>query len=317
MTGRTIVLAVLSALALAGCGAASDTGDVGGTPGPTATAEVGADGHVCLDLLPVELTSAEAASASARPRLGTGPVGQVVVCDDLTTERVPGRGEWQVRIERRATAGVDALVAALRLPDVPSRAGVSCASYADGVPEVWVVDDHGHAVLPRWPTDVCRHLRMEAKQALSAVTWRETGRRRLQLVTPQAALDAGCEVAFKDVVAIEAGNGSPRPGSLGGLADLPGASACIYRVTDPTPAGTFERGARLHGAAWARLAEHLGRTPVDSTPCTASGRRFAELLLGAKGLVSIELDGCRRILTPDGGVRRATGAVLADLAAVG
>jgi hypothetical protein len=320
VSARITPSAIVVALVLAGCGAASGTGDAAGTlPAvqATVTAQVAGHGHVCLDLPQVAPTSAESAAASARPRLGAGPVAQVVVCDALTTERVPGEGEWQVRVERRATAGVPALVDALHLPDVPPGVGVSCPAYADGVPELWVVDDHGHAELPRWPTDECGHLRAEAKRAFAAMTWQRTGSRRVVLVTPQAALDAGCEVAVKNLAAIEAGKGARGAGSLDALAAAPGASVCVYRVTDPTPQGTFERGEKLRGAAWTRLLAHLRRTPVASAGCSAVGQRFAEILLGEKGQVAIELDGCRRILTPDHGVRRATPAVLADLAAVG
>jgi hypothetical protein len=318
--GRATPTALVLALAVAGCGAASGTGDAAATsPAAQAavTAQVAADGHVCLELPEVAPAGAGSAAASARPRLGAGPVARVVVCDASGTERVPGRGEWQVRVERRATAGVPALVDALHLPDVPPRGGVSCLSYADVVPELWVVDDHGHAVLPRWPTDECGHLRTEAKRALAAMTWQRTGSRRVGLVTPQAALDAGCEVAIKNLAAIEAGQGPYRAGGLDGLAATSGASVCVYRVTDPTPQGTFERGEKLRGVAWTRLVAHLRKTPVASAGCSAVGQRFAEILLGEKGQVAIELDGCRRILTPDHGVRRATPAVLADLAAVG
>ena len=318
MTGRATPAAVVLGLALAGCGAASGTGDAAATlPAVPATAEVAADGHVCLELPPTADVAAGTAAASARPRLGPGSVRDVIVCDSTGTERVPRQGEWQVRVERRATAGVPALVEALHLPDVPQRAGVSCLSYAAGVPELWVVDDHGHAVLPRWPTDQCGHLRAETKRALAAITWQRTGSRRVALVTPQAALDAGCEVAVKDRAAIEADEGPRGAGSLDALVAMRGAPVCVYRVTDPTPQGTFERGAKLRGAAWARLVAHLRRTPVASAGCSAVGQRFAEILLGEKGLVAIELDGCRRVLTPDQGVRRATPAVLADLAAVG
>jgi hypothetical protein len=318
MTGRATATATVLTLALAGCWAANDTGDSAGTLPPVrATAEVAGDGHVCLDLPPTALTSAGTAAASARPRLGSGPVRDIVVCDSPGTERVPGQGEWEVRVERRATTGVRALVDALHLPDVPQRAGVSCLSYADGVPELWVVDHHGHAVLPRWPTDQCGHLRSETKGALATITWQRTGSRRVALVTPQAALDAGCQVAVKDRAAIEAGEGRRGAGSLDALVAARGASVCVYRVTDPTPQGTFERGAKLGGAAWTRLVADLRRTPVASADCSVVGQRFAAILLGEKGLVAVELDGCRRILTPDQGVRRATPAVLADLAAVG
>ena len=274
-------------------------------------------GHVCLDRPGVEQFSADAAAARGRLRVGTGPVTAVVVCDSTGSERVPGKGEWQVRTERTALSGVQELVAALRLPDVSPDGGHACLAYADGVPELWVVDDTGRAVLARWPVDDCGHLRVEAKRALSALTWRDTGKRRLEQVVPQAALDVGCEVAVKEIAAIEgtSPDGRPRTGSFDALDGATSARMCIYRVTDPTPQGTFERGAKLRGRPLARLLTQLKRTPPAPAGCRTPSTRFAELLLGEKGLVAVELDGCRRILTPDEGLRQATAEVLAALAA--
>jgi hypothetical protein len=317
--GRTRLVAALATLtALAGCGASGTGTPAASLPGPDLPVTVAPGAHVCLDRPAVRDLSSDAPAARARPRVGDAPVARVVVCDSARTARVPGRGEWQVRTERQAIGGVDALVAALRLPDVPQQAAVACAAYADVVPELWVVDGGGRALLVRWPVDVCGHLRPEASQALAAVSWRQTGTRRVQQVTPQSALDAGCQVAVKDVAAIEGTSSAVRgPGSLDGLTGAPGASVCVYRVTDPTPQGDFERGAKLRGRPWATLVAHLRATPPARPGCATVGRRFAEILLGEKGTLALELDGCRRILTPDGGLRQVTPAVLADLAAVG
>jgi hypothetical protein len=62
-------------------------------------------------------------------------------------------------------------------------------------------------------------------------------------------------------------------------------------------------------------------TPRRTTPpavraCSGLGNRFAVLLTATADATYVELDGCRRILTPDGGFRQATTAVLAALRAV-
>jgi len=314
-TGPCLLTAAVAALALSGCGAAAETPAPPSGPGAVTVAP---GDHVCLDRPGVQDYSADADAARARTRVGAGRAARVIVCESQGTQRVPGKGEWQVRTERTAVSGIDELVAALRLPDEPEVPGVACAAYADGVPELWVVDDTGHAVLARWPVDGCAHVRIEAKQALGAVTWRDTGRRLVRQVAPQAALDAGCEVAVKDVAAIERGspNRNRRAGSFDALDVATSARVCIYRAEGSTLQGTFVHGWTLRRAAWSRLVAELKRTPPAPAGCTRPDSRFAWILLGDKGMVAVELDGCRTILAPDDGLRQATPAVLEALRAV-
>jgi hypothetical protein len=323
MDGARRLLRALPALPLslvmvvAGCGAPS-SGPGGDAPTRSDDATtVATDGPVCLGRSTGEPAGANSAEALARPRLGPGLPARVAVCS-TQTQRIRGQGEWAVRIEKVATSGVDALAAALRLPDEDAFGG-ACAAYADGVPELWAVDPTGHALLVRWPLDGCRHIRAEAKRALEAVQWRETGRRRLEQVTPQAAIDSGCPSAWKDMVVIEAAQrpAALTPGNLDRLDAGQDGSVCVFRVTDRSavPTGTFERGARLAGRQWATLVADLRRAPALVRACSGLGDRFAVVLSGRSDPIYVELDGCRRIRTPDAGFRQATPAVLADLVA--
>ena len=92
---------------------------------------------------------------------------------------------------------------------------------------------------------------------------------------------------------------------------------CVFRVTDrQTPSGTFVRGTRLRGSRWTALVSELRRTPPLVRACSALGNRFAVLLTATADATYVELDGCGRILTPDGGFRQATTAVLTALRGV-
>lgn len=216
-----------------------------------------------------------------------------------------------MRIEQQAGAGAAALAAALRLPDEPPT-GASCLAYGQVAPELWAVDAAGRAILVRVPVDSCGHFRHEFEVALDQAGWRETGRRRFSQTVPQAAIDAGCEDKWKDMAAVEArqaaAEGSPRPaGTTAGLAEAGSGKVYVYGIDDrTTPAGSFRSGRRLRDAAWAGVVGALDAAPRLGTACTTLGTRFALLLAPASDVTYVELDGCRRVLLPDGGMRKAT-----------
>lgn len=303
---RAVALAV-AALALAGCGAEP-------APRPGAVVTVGA-GPVCLDRTGVEETS-EQPGALARPRLGDAEPAGFVQCHQ-TVERVPGRGEWSVRVERRADAGTEALAAALRLPD--QERGGSCDAMAVGVPELWALDGQGRATLVRWPVGACGKPRAEVSDAYGAVRWGSVTSRPVAQVAPQEALDSGCETAVKDMAAIDAGDASREhpAGRLGTLVDATSVKACTYTVVDrsETPTGSFVSGRTIDGKAWQTVRRALEAAPPAPRACAGLGQRFTVLSADPGGEVYLELDGCRRVLLPYGSLRLATPALLRALAA--
>jgi hypothetical protein len=229
----------------------------------------------------------------------------------MEREQVTGQGEWSVMVEKRATAGLNHLLTAMRQPDGPRTTG-PCLAYGQLDPEVWFLDAAGHAVLPRWPRDSCSHLLTDSTTALTSLAWTTTARVRIAQTVPQAAIDAGCSTAFKYEVALTADRGgAAKPGSFAGLARATPAQLCRYRRAGDDPInGEFDSGRRLSEPEWAALRQALEPSPAVQ-PCTQAATRFAVLTAGP--IVEIELDGCHRVLTPDNGLRQATPSLLALL----
>jgi hypothetical protein len=304
---RAVAL-IAAALALAACG--DDP-----SPGPGDGPAIVAVGPVCLAGEPLEQTSLEP-GALARPRIEDVDPAAFVRCRQ-EVRRVPGQGEWSVRVEERADAGLEALAAALRLPD--ERRGDVCPAIAHGVPELWALDRSGRTALVRWPLDVCAAPRAEAVRAYDALRWSAAGSRRVTQITTQAVLDSGCSDSWKQVVAIEAADGRPRDGGrLGELRRAAGVRVCVYRIDDrsETPSGTFQSGRRIEGKDWQVLLGALEAAPRAAPGCEALGQLFAVLTAaaGTGDPLYVELDSCRRVLLPDGGLRVATPRVLQQLA---
>lgn len=155
--GRLLGPIAVATLLLTACGAtATERRDVPLTPLEASCASAGPPsmGYATLPLLPEDVE----------------PVG-VIECQN---ERVGDTSSgW---IERRATSGVEAYVAALRLPDErrPLLGGVNCTASALLIPWSAVVLDDGSALRVGTPVDVCGSPRAEAATAYLALEWSET-----------------------------------------------------------------------------------------------------------------------------------------------
>jgi hypothetical protein len=173
-------------------------------------------------------------------------------------------------------------------------------------------------VLVRWPLDECGHLRKEVLAAADGVHWTEVASRRLRQITPQGALDSGCAADWKDMPAIEGADAAARHGrgTLDTMAKATSVHACTYRITErgDVPVGSFEAGRTLDAAAWQAVLQTLESAPAASDGCTIPGQRFTVLSDAASRSLYVELDGCRRVLTPDSGLRLATPQLLENLA---
>jgi hypothetical protein len=225
----TAVVAVV-AVVFTGCGrAGGDTVEAGGPLSPpAAAAKIPAGEPVCLDLRPPADGTANSDAARDRARLTATPTITAAALCEQTTRMVKGKGEWSYRVERRVTSGLERLLSALRKPDEPLTAE-SCLAYADVAPELWLLDSEGRAFLVRWPLDACRHIQQPAKDAFKALDTEVTGQRRLELITPQEALDTGCSSSWKQVVAIAAGDRPSGTGSFAALRDSGSGTVCRYR----------------------------------------------------------------------------------------
>jgi hypothetical protein len=169
-------------------------------------------------------------------------------------EHVAGDGEWQVNVKSRATAGLAALVATLRLPSLPPVSGQSCTANLV-LPVQVLLEVGGRTLMVKAPTDSCGQSRSEFLTAYGALTFVEVSRRRVNRVRTEAAVVGNCD-RWKDMLDIEADRGlTGGPGKL-----LDGARplhVCRFR---PAPAVRDRAG-----------------------PCPLCLRRVGRLPAGARG----------------------------------
>jgi len=226
---------------------------------------------------------------------------------------VPGRGQWVVEVERKATRGLGPLVAALRRPNAGSPpAGVACATAYIADPLIGLEERSGKLVRPTIPVDECGQPQSETIRAVLQLHWRTVSRQLFQQVQTEPEVKSGCEPAYKDLFDLDAYNLRPaRPGSpvRGRPASL---TICLYRddpatnVPDgPTvsgsliPVGSFVGGGTVSGSTEAALLKGIsgGR---QSTGCSRKHPEFAVLSGKAEQANTfVEIGGCNRVLRID------------------
>jgi hypothetical protein len=242
-----------------------------------------------------------------------------------STEVVPGDGEYEVALTERATQGLQALLSALLLPNSPPQSGdMGCAAYAS---QNWVVLElGGKAVAVQTPVDACSHRLPQVDRALEGLRWTQVSRTRGAKVRGSDAVEAQCE-AFKDLLTyfgaadLKPATAPPSIGTRGAL------KVCLYSVSYP-PGWTADGqhglgGVPIGGGTLTDDQANLVRAALaKATPagtCTRQHTRFAVVSpLSPDGIgpgwLSIELDGCHRILTEDNHVSVAMDTLVSGLA---
>ena len=166
-------------------------------------------------------------------------------------ERVPGDGEWDIRHEQEATAGLEAYAAALRLPDVTGQPAAGpgelpCDTTSAPI-VITLTDSAGRRYVPRVPND-CGTPLPAVLDAIAALAWTDTATRPLVRLRTELSLTSDCEDEWKPtigLIATEWWTGEPAPE----LDPTPRPMlACRYeiRLDYPVP---FNDELTLHGAA--------------------------------------------------------------------
>ncbi len=307
-TAASARVAVVVLLLVAACGTATPWEPPGATGGPGPWPSTTDGESVCFTEAgtredPTPFTVGE----RRRPDLPADFTPVSAVLCELGFEQVPGQGEWHVRVRHTISGDLAPLLAALRVPDEPAYDG-PCTAQWDPDPALWLLDGQGRAVRPGWPRDACRHLQPRPVEIFDGLTRVESGRQRVE-VTEGRDGASGCPTSVKNVLQLV----TEDPGLVKGLGSLPELLAsergrvCRYRVEAPdAAAGTFLAGARLDGDGWRDLVRAVAAPTSTARPCTETPTEIAVVEEVAGGDPAyVELDGCRRILTPDGGLRRA------------
>jgi hypothetical protein len=313
--GSILSVALACGLLLAGCGEAP-ADNVAVTDSDGFGANAGVPQPDCSDEAADEVDDAVPLSDDVQ-------VTAIVRCVG-SFESVPGQGEWSVITREQVTGPqMDALLTALLLPSEPRTSGF-CTLELPFPVTIGVQTTAGPAAIAP-PTDPCGKTRSEVIEAYQALPWVEVSRARVQQERPEAAVKAGCE-QWKDMLAIsatDARSGGPGPVLPPGTEDAT-LHVCVYRAVYPhgwtQSANTLVDGAPIGGGTLTAPDGDRLRTLLDAAgPATACAKQHSQFaVVTANGAATrvdplyVELDGCLRLLAPDGSLRQAD----AELAAL-
>lgn len=285
------------AMTMSGC---VRTIDIGGTPGaPQADYGNGPYGQDCDDPVPL----------LAGPQTEPVPADAVLVKATrcvFETERVPGDGEWTVRVEQEATTGLDELATALRTPSEPPRPNQICPAIGYAPIVITVTDEVGKQFYPAIPTTACGAPLKVAADAIAALPWTTVRRARVSQLRSELETASGCPSGYKAVVALVAAEGdagaarhpldtTPRP--LRGCRFAVTPDAAVAAGRGELYGGTLVDSSTLDPDAAGELLTAIDAAPDPITRCVVPSSFVVldEANGDSLGIV-VEVDGCYRAL---------------------
>ena len=247
----------------------------------------------------------------------------VIECDVVSTP-VAGQGVWSVLREREAGAGIDGLVAAMRLPSQPMPSDQACDAMLVVVPWFGFKDASGRWLRVDVPRDSCGKPLPAVRTALEALTFttRHETRLRQEQTPDQAALEAqatslGCSSQFKDMIAItdaDPGQPSTAPGPILAAGETP-TVICRYSAGDDPqgmPMLTFVSGSHPSAGRASQVTTAL-QTAGPVRPCSTRHTSVVGVFTAGNDWVLVEADGCHRVMGGSSHWRQADAALLAAL----
>lgn len=134
--------------------------------------------------------------AATRPAAGSVPATfapvEVIRCGaTLATVEDPD-GLWSAITQERLAGNMDALLEALAEPSDGPGLNRACTADMELVPDLWLLDANGQAMLAAWPTDSCGKTKPGVRNVLAEMDVVDASRHKVALIQPRAALDAGC-----------------------------------------------------------------------------------------------------------------------------
>lgn len=304
-----VLVAGLTACARPGVAPAVDTGTAGAggagvaqdsisapNPGPVR----GDDWPGCTEVMGAFVREAWSNTAIDWPALPADfNAVRAVQCSDEMVKRSDG-GTDEVLVERSAT-DIGALVGAYRLPSRPTGSG-ACRAMLVIPPDIALIDAAGQWVRPKAPTNECGQPRQEVIDAAGALHGTEVSRTVIREIESAAAAASGCGMSWADMISVETTDGHPVVKS----APMPPNQAmrlCTFSVPakergTSKPGGAFVSGRVLTAAEFGPLRSAIGAAG-PAVACSTHAGKFALIRRATDngGLVYIELDGCRRIMT--------------------
>ncbi len=273
-------------------GSGSPTGGKGGASGRPA----GGRTFAPLSSPPCGQPFRSGLQARRLPR--TFKVAAVYECES-EPQTIPGRGQWQVLVERRATTALGRFDAALRRPEAPPAGpDVACAAVAVTLPRLILVNSAGGLLEPAIPTDECGQPQAQTQQSLNHLPWRTVSHRLLTQIETQPELATGCGPAYKDLFALYASQLQPAKSGPVFPVRRSRLTVCIFRDGhgSNSQVGNFVRGGTIAGATQRAVIDGISKG--RSTPgCARPSATFAVLWYVSNGpTATVELGGCDRVL---------------------
>ena len=128
-------------------------------------------------------------------------------------ELLPGEGEWLMRVEQRASSGLDALAAALRLPSEDKSSATACLAIGYVPIVITVSDTAGRAIQPKVPETACGAPLKAAVDAIAAVPWTTVATSKARQIRSELEISSGCSGSWKPEIPLVAAEGSGDRGS--------------------------------------------------------------------------------------------------------
>jgi hypothetical protein len=241
-------------------------------------------------------------------------------------EIVPGDGEWQIRADQEATAGMDALARALRLPSGVAAPGMACPLIAYAPIVITVIDAAGRQLRPAIPHGGCSEPLPAVTDAIGGLTWSTLETTPVRRIRSELSVTSTCADDWKPVIAITALDGASPPRSA--LRITPRElRVCRFGIgDDPQQIFDMGNGVVVHGgklsgtstldpAAATELLTAIADAP-SAQPCAQLESPFAVIypVTGEGPFVTVELGGCSRVLLDsDNSLRQLDATLVARL----
>jgi len=120
---------------------------------------------------------------------------------------VPGDGVWLMRVEQKASEGLEDLVDTLQMPSLENPKGVPvpCGHIGQNGPVVLsVTDTAGREIHPLLPTQACGIPRLATMNTIAGLPWQVVSTTQIQQVKTEAELGALCAENGQPAIALTA-----------------------------------------------------------------------------------------------------------------